>query len=126
MAKGNPNPNMKGLRPFKPGETGNPGGKPVNARNRVTAAFLKALADDFDENGKKAIEAARKDDPMGYVRAIVALLPKEFVIERPGEDLTDDQLAAIITELQGRVGALEGAATEPGGAEPADGVPSVH
>ena len=66
---------------YAPGTSGNPGGKPVGAKNRVTAQFLEALADDFKANGKKAIKACREKDPAAYVRACVALVPKDLTLK---------------------------------------------
>ena len=72
---------------FKPSESGNPGGKPVGMRNRLQGAFLSAMADDFDTFGKRAIVAAREKDPMGYVKAIASLMPKQIEEMKPLEDL---------------------------------------
>ena len=112
---------------FKPGQSGNPGGKPKGARNRLQGAFLNALADDFDQHGKRAIERCRDEDPAAYLRAIVALMPKELEISRPLDDLTDDELAAALAAVR----AIE-AARDPGagdraatGAQPAAGVPTL-
>ena len=33
------------LKPFQPGVSGHPAGKPVKARNRLQGAFMKELAD---------------------------------------------------------------------------------
>lgn len=63
--------------PFQKGRSGNPGGKPVNARNRITTAFLEVLAADFAKHGKRAIEAAREADPMGYMKVCAALCPRD-------------------------------------------------
>jgi hypothetical protein len=104
-ASGNPNPNP--ATRFTPGVSGNPGGKPVNARNALTASFLKALAADFEAHGAEAIESARTDDPVGYVRVVASLLPKEFVVERPLEGLSDDELAAAIGDIRARLRGLE-------------------
>jgi hypothetical protein len=69
--------NLKGtarnLTPLKPGASPNPGGKPADARNRVQAKFISALADDFDQHGPAAIAAMREKDPASYIRAIVSL-----------------------------------------------------
>ena len=86
--------------PWQPGQSGNPGGKPKGARNRLQGKFLNALADDFEEHGKKAIEACRAQDPSAYVRAIVALMPKELEISRALDDFTDDELAAALATLR--------------------------
>ena len=63
------------LRPFKPGQSGNPGGKPTGARNFLQARFLKEMAEDFDANGRKAIERMREERPADYIRAIASLMP---------------------------------------------------
>lgn len=63
---------------FTSGKSGNPGGKPVGARNRVTTAFLEALATDFAEHGQGVIEEARKIDPVGYMRVCASLVPKDL------------------------------------------------
>jgi hypothetical protein len=81
---------------FQPGVSPNPGGKPVKARNRLQGAFLKALADDFEEEGKSAIEACRLSEPGVYLRVIASLMPKEIEVIRQFEDLTDEQLAAAV------------------------------
>lgn len=95
---------------WKKGQSGNPGGKPVGARNRLQGAFLNDLADDYEANGKKAIEACRREDPVAYVRAIIALMPKELEIKRPLEDMTDVDIAAAIATLRSAVAAQTAAA----------------
>jgi hypothetical protein len=37
-------------RPFEPGQSGNPAGRPKGARNKLSEVFLQALAEDFDAN----------------------------------------------------------------------------
>ena len=38
---------LRNLRPFKPGQSGNPKGRPKGARNRLGTQFLEALEADF-------------------------------------------------------------------------------
>ncbi len=96
------------LKPFQPGQSGNPGGKPKAARNRLQGGFLNALADDFDAHGKDAIVRAREEDPMGYVKAIVALMPKQVEQSQPLDDLTDAELTAGIALLRSRLSGATG------------------
>lgn len=98
---------------FSPGQSGNPGGKPKHARNRLQGAFLNVLAEDFDKHGKKAIVACREKDPMGYVKAVASLMPKQFEQTEPLEDLTDAELTAGIALLRARLTGGTGAGTEP-------------
>ena len=88
------------LKPIKPGETRNPGGKPVGARNRLQGDFLRRMADDFEQHGKAAIEKMREEDPSSYIRAIASLMPKELEISRPLDDVSDDELSAAITAVR--------------------------
>lgn len=96
---------LANLKPISLGETRNPGGKPVGTRDGINKRFLNRLAADFEEHGKQAIIDARERDPMGYVKVVAALLPKEVVITRPLEGLTDDELAAIAEQLRSGLGA---------------------
>lgn len=88
------------LPPFEPGKSPNPGGKPVGARNRLTAAFLNALAADFDEHGKKAIQECRENKPDAYIKAIAALCPKEIEVKSPLQELKDDELLTAVRALE--------------------------
>lgn len=86
---------------FTAGQSGNPGGKPVGVRNRLTAAFLNALAADFDEYGKKAIQECRETKPEAYIKAIAALCPKEIEVKSPLQELKDDELLNAVRALEG-------------------------
>ena len=108
---------LKALAPFhfkKGGFPLNPGGKPKGTRNRLQGAFMSALANDFDAWGKIAIERARAVDPMGYIRVVASLMPKQVEAAAPLEELSDDELAAGIEILKHRLslGDAEGTGEE--------------
>jgi hypothetical protein len=98
---------------FKPGQSGNPAGKPKHARNRITLAFLNALADHFDKYGKTAIDRAYKEDPVSYVKVCASLLPKQVEQSQPLDDLTDAELVAGIALLRSRLAGGAGEGSEP-------------
>jgi hypothetical protein len=62
---------------FKPGQSGNPKGRPKGARNRLGTAFLEALEADFNEHGIQALQQVRETKPEVYIRVVADLLPKE-------------------------------------------------
>jgi len=62
---------------FKPGQSGNPSGRPKGARNKLTEDFLDKLSKDFEQNGKEAIEMARIEKPIAYLQVIAKIIPKE-------------------------------------------------
>ena len=86
---------------WKPGTSPNPGGKPTGARNRLTAAFLNALAQDFDAHGVDAIKDCRERKPEAYIKAIAALCPKELELKTPLQDATEDELRTLLGALRG-------------------------
>jgi hypothetical protein len=61
---------------YRPGQSGNPLGRPKGSRNRLGEDFLRALADDFAEHGSEAIEDVRINSPKDYLKVIASLLPK--------------------------------------------------
>jgi hypothetical protein len=68
---------LRNLKPFKPGHSGNPKGRPKGARNRLGTQFLEALEADFNQFGPQAIAFVRERKPEVYVRVVADLLPKE-------------------------------------------------
>jgi hypothetical protein len=64
---------------FKPGQSGNPAGRPKGSRNKVSEKLLEALAIDFDAHGKEVIEKVRADRPADYLTA-TALAPRQTIL----------------------------------------------
>jgi hypothetical protein len=68
---------LRNLKPFKPGQSGNPKGRPKGARNRLGTQFLETLEADFNRFGPQAIVLMRERKPDIYIRVVAGLLPRE-------------------------------------------------
>ncbi len=67
----------KSTTSWKPGESGNPAGRPRGSRDTINEAFLKDLAADWKDDGINALRRAREDRPAEYCRMVASLLPKD-------------------------------------------------
>jgi len=77
----------------------------MGSRDAINRRFLNALSKDFEVHGETSIREMREKDVVRYVLCVAALLPKEVVITRPLEGLSDDELAAIAEQLRSGLGA---------------------
>ena len=92
-------------------QPGNLGRRPCRSAcrgDRLSAAFLTALADTFEEangeGGSKGLDALKKvrdEDPATFARIYATLLPKQLEIEDtpPESALTDEQLEQVYQAL---------------------------
>ena len=108
---------------FKPGQSGNPAGRPKGSRHKLGQAFIEALHADFEVHGEQVIETVRLEKPDQYMKVVASLLPKEFKIETTS-DLTDEQLDARIRQLADIIQIGTGFAA--GGSEEAEGPTTAH
>jgi Family of unknown function (DUF5681) len=60
---------------FKPGQSGNPDGRPKGARNRATVAAERLLDGEADALTRKAIELAKEGDTTALRLCIERILP---------------------------------------------------
>ena len=73
---------------FKPGQSGNPKGRPKGARNKLSEDFLRVLSDDFGEHGPELIDKLRRESPAQYANVIAKLMPKMMELSGPdGSDI---------------------------------------
>ena len=66
---------------FKPGQSGNPAGRPKGSRQKLAESFLADLAEHWQANGKQALQEAYEKNPVEYVRVVASLLPKNVAVD---------------------------------------------
>lgn len=102
---------------FRPGQSGNPAGRPTGARNKLTEAFVSALQQDFEQHGVAAIARVRQEKPAHYLKVIASLVSREVTVNAADDrsDLSDDELmqrardvsdklAPLLADWEGREG----------------------
>jgi uncharacterized protein DUF5681 len=86
---------------WRPGQSGNPLGRPKGSRNKLSEDFLNAFAQDFERHGAGIIEKVREERPQDYLKIAASLLPKQMEIEagrsRPAYELTDEEILALLS-----------------------------
>lgn len=92
---------------FKPGQSGNPKGKPKGSRNKLGEAFIADLYEDWQEHGLATVQAVRTERPHEYLKVVASILPKEVKIERL-DDMTDDDITKRIRRLADELGVALG------------------
>ena len=117
------------MPPFEPGRAKR-GGRTRGVKNRLSHAFLQALAEDFEAHGAEAIKICRVEKPNEYLRVIAHLMPRELEISHnPIEVISDDELIAYIEhirlQLEGRVERLASRTDEKTDGEPAKLLPPI-
>lgn len=91
---------------FKPGQSGNPAGRPKGARTKLGEEFLQDMLSDWEENGKAVIEAVRAEKPDQYLKVVASILPKELNVKvNELDDLTDEQLARQLRAIAAQLAA---------------------
>jgi hypothetical protein len=112
----NKSADMESAMTFKQGMSGNPHGNRHHTRHLLNQRFLQALLLDFEAHGREAIEECRKQSPLGYVKVLGHLVPREAKIEHSQslKSMSDQELDAAIEYVRGmlaaRAGEIEGTA----------------
>ena len=86
------------LPPYKPGQCGNPNGRPMGSRQKLTEKFIDDLANHYEREGHKAIARVLEENPVAYLQIICRLLPKDISLTVSNDlssSLPPDQLKRI-------------------------------
>ena len=81
---------------FKPGHCGNPSGRPLGARNKLSETFLEDVYAAWQEHGKQALDTMAENDPGAFVKVAASLMPREATLNVG----LGEQLANMLERMQ--------------------------
>jgi hypothetical protein len=100
--------NPQNLKPWKPGQSGNPLGRPVGSRTAFSEAFFRDVAFVWAERGRAAIEHTATKNPEVFLGVCSRLIPKDVTLtveqQNPGNLSNEDW--ALFREIMDAVRTL--------------------
>jgi hypothetical protein len=85
---------------WKKGQSGNPNGRPMQSRNRLTELFIRQLCKSWETYGEAALMTAAMTAPVEFIRVVASLMPKDVevtVAHIKADRISDDELADLAT-----------------------------
>jgi hypothetical protein len=84
---------------WKPGQSGNPAGRPIGARAKISERLLADLSDVWNEHGASVLQRLAVTDPGKLATIAYGLLPRDIFIKVENTDplsqLDDEALADL-------------------------------
>jgi hypothetical protein len=65
---------------WKPGQSGNPAGRPIGARSKIEESFLESLRKKWEAEGDSIIDRVAMNNPEKILEVMARVLPKEVAV----------------------------------------------
>src|SRR6516164_10176015 len=91
---------QRNLIPYKPGQSGNPKGRPQGSRNKLSEDFFRDLCRAWETYGQSALMTAAMTSPTEFCNMVARLMPRDVevtVAHVKADRMSDDELLTIAT-----------------------------
>ena len=90
---------------FKPGQSGNPKGRPIGSRNKLGQDFINDAHQLWQEGGIAALRRMRDEEPSKFCVMIAGLIPHQLKleVEHSIAGLSEDELIERLIESRNRL-----------------------
>ncbi len=99
---------------WRPGQSGNPSGRPIGSRSAFSSAFLSDLMAVWQEHGRETMVHCAKHDPSLFFGICSRVLPKDVAVsitERTPGGLAPDDWQLVLAMLDATKTALPDASS---------------
>jgi hypothetical protein len=69
-----------GGRPWQPGQSGNPAGRPIGSRQKIAEAIIRDIAAEWERSGAGVLERMARDEPAKFAQLAAGLVPKDILL----------------------------------------------
>jgi len=102
---------------WRPGQSGNPAGRPIGTRNKFSEKFVHDISDAWQRYGDDILDRVAKDEPAKFLDVCARLVPKDVQVSlsarMPG-NLESEDWNALLELLTAVKEALPGDERKPG------------
>jgi hypothetical protein len=92
----------QGPHRWQRGESGNPAGRPLGGRQRLSEQLLSDIAETWSEHGRAVLTRLVAEDPAKFASLAFAILPRDVLVKvetAPPGNLQPDEWAQLRTVL---------------------------
>ena len=86
---------------WKPGQSGNPAGRPKGSRTKFEETFLKDFLASWEKDGPSVINRVIQENPTAYLKVAATILPKH--VENAGDVADRGTIQRALAVIESRL-----------------------